>query len=132
MRTRPAATRPTAVAAACGAALLAVLATGCGQVGDTAKQAASSAASSVATKAKNAAADKVRQEICDAVGDGKISDSEKAKLNGLAASADAAGLPSEVSDALRKAASSNAQAPKEAVTKLQQGCASATSSPTSS
>lgn len=132
MRTRPAASRPTAIAAACGAALLAVLATGCDQVSDTAKQAASSAASSVATKAKAAAADKVRQEICNAVGDGQISDAEKAKLQGLASAADAAGLPSDVSAALRQAAGSDAQPPKEAVTKLQQGCASATASPTSS
>lgn len=95
-----------------------VLLTGCGAVGDAAGTAASEAASKVAS----AAADEVNRQVCAVIKDGLVSASDKRVLGGLVDAAATAGLPAEITTAIRQVAESGDQVPADSVSALQGAC----------
>lgn len=92
---------------------------GCGQ----AKDAATDAVSSAASRAGNAAAAEVKRQVCAPVQDGQISAQDKQVLSGLVAAATSAGLPAEITTPLGEIARAGDQAPAESVTALGKACA---------
>ena len=108
-----------AALAALSAASLLVVLTGCGQV----QEAAQSAASDAASKVAGAAADQIKTQACALVEDGLVSVHDKELLGGLAAGAETAGVPSEITTPLRQIAASGDQVPGDAVKNLTEACA---------
>jgi hypothetical protein len=94
----------------------------CSQIQDTASSAATSAASQAQSKVEQAAKDEVNRQICQRVTDGKISAQDKQALSGLVSDADSAGVPAELTAALRQVADSGGQVPVEAAAKLKKAC----------
>lgn len=105
--------------AALSATALMIALTGCGQVEDAAKKAVSDGASQVAT----AAAAEVKKQACTLVEDGLVSVKDKELLGGLVAGAETAGVPSDITTALKQIAASGDQVPAESVTALKDACA---------
>jgi hypothetical protein len=112
------------------AALLAVALSGCGQVGQATQGAASQAASAASSSVKQAATDKVIDEVCRATtGSGPLADvrltpSEREAAGGLASLASAAGVPGRYVDPLRQvAASRDGQDVASAIKSLRTACA---------
>lgn len=105
--------------AALSAASLMIVLTGCGQVQDAANKAVSDGASHVAT----AAGSEVKKQACALVEDGLVSVKDKELLGGLAAGAETAGVPSDVTAALRRIAASGDQVPADSVKALKDACA---------
>ncbi|HEX7537799.1 MAG TPA: hypothetical protein VF391_12450 [Dermatophilaceae bacterium] len=99
----------------------------CSQIQDTASSAASSAASQAQSKVEQAAKDEVSRQICQRVTDGKISAQDKQALSGLVSDAENAGVPVELTAALRQVADSGGQVPAEAAGKLKKACSESTS-----
>jgi hypothetical protein len=104
-------------ALASAAALIAL--TGCGQVQDAANRAVSDGASQAAT----AAVSEVKKQACAIVKSGLVSAKDKELLGGLAASAETAGAPAEITTPLRQIANSGDQVPAESIKALQDACA---------
>lgn len=98
-----------------------LLATACAQVEEAAQNAASSAASQVAT----AAVSEVKKQVCAVVSDGLVSVQEKQVLSGLASTADAAGVPAEITGPLKDVARAGDQVPAAAVDSLKSTTCSA-------
>lgn len=98
--------------------LVLLLATGCSAVEEAAGNAASDAASKVAT----AAADEVRRQICTIVQDGLVTVEDKQVLGGLVSAAQAAGVPADITTPLGRIAGAADQAPAESVQDLQEAC----------
>jgi hypothetical protein len=92
---------------------------GCGSVQEVAENAATDAASKVATAATN----EVRKQVCTVVEDGLVSASDKALLGGLVSAADAAGVPAEITTPLGEIADAGDQVPANSVTALKDACA---------
>jgi hypothetical protein len=92
---------------------------GCGSVQEVAENAATDAASKVATAATN----EVRKQVCTVVEDGLVSASDKALLGGLVSAADAAGVPAEITTPLGQIADAGDQVPTNSVTALKDACA---------
>jgi uncharacterized protein YceK len=105
--------------AALSAASLIVMLSGCGQVQEAAGNAASGAASQVAS----AASDQVKKQACALVEDGLVSVKDKELLGGLVSSAQTAGVPADITTPLRQIAESGDQVPAESVTALKDACA---------
>jgi hypothetical protein len=105
--------------AALAAASLLIMLTGCGQVQDAANKAVNDGASAVAT----AAAGEVKKQACTLVEDGLVSVKDKELLGGLVAGAETAGVPSDITTALRQIAASGDQVPAESVNALKDACA---------
>lgn len=101
-----------------GIPLIALLA-GCAQVEEAATNAASSAASEIAT----IAVDEAKRQVCALVEDGMVSAQEQQLLSGLVDAAEAAGLPSEFSVPLRQIADAGDQVPAASVDALAEACA---------
>ncbi|WP_311211611.1 MULTISPECIES: hypothetical protein [unclassified Arthrobacter] len=108
-------TRRLAVLSAVPVLLLLV---GCGAVEEAAGNAASEAASKVAT----AAADEMTKQICAVVQDGLVGVEDKQVLAGLVTAADAAGVPSDITTPLRQIADAGDQVPAESVQALKDAC----------
>lgn len=109
-------TRPLA---ALSAIPLMLLLAGCGAVEEAAGNAASDAASKVAT----AAGEEVNRQICTLVQDGLVSAEDKRALGGLVPAAQAAGVPSEITTPLGRIAEAGNQVPSESVQALKDACA---------
>ena len=105
--------------AALAAAAFLIALTGCGQVQDAAEKAVNNGASQVAT----AAGSEVKKQACAILKDGLISAKDKELLGGLAAGAETAGAPAEITTPLRQIADSGDQAPAASVKALQDACA---------
>jgi hypothetical protein len=105
--------------AALAAASLLIMLTGCGQVQDAANKAVNDGASAVAT----AAAGEVKKQACTLVEDGLVSVKDKELLAGLVAGAEKAGVPSDITTALRQIAASGDQVPADSVNALKDACA---------
>ena len=105
--------------AALSAAALMLALTGCGQVQDAANKAVSDGASQVAT----AAGSEVKKQACALVEDGLVRVQDKELLGGLAAGAETAGVPAEITTPLRQIAAAGDQVPGESVKALQDACA---------
>ncbi|XAS67547.1 hypothetical protein V3C33_19350 [Micrococcaceae bacterium Sec5.7] len=105
--------------AALSAVPLLVVLAGCGQVQEAAGNAASDAASKVAT----AAADQVKGRVCALVEDGLVSVKDKELLGGLVSGAQTAGVPSDITTPLRQIAEAGDQVPAGSVTALKDACA---------
>lgn len=103
-------------------ALALVSVSGCAEVADTAKEAASGAASQVAETARVQAI----KAVCAPLRDGTINAGDLKLLAGLLDSAEQAGLPAEIVDPLRTIAASGDQAPQEAQDQLVIACDDAT------
>lgn len=97
---------------------LLLLLTACGSVQEATQNAASDAASKVAT----AAAGEVRKQVCAVVDDGLVSVQDKALLAGLVDAANTAGVPAEITTPLGQIAKSGDQVPAESVTALKKAC----------
>ncbi|MFJ5956147.1 hypothetical protein ACIQC5_09330 [Paenarthrobacter sp. NPDC092416] len=97
--------------------LMVVLA-GCGAV----EEAAGNAASEAASKVASAAADEVTKQICAVVQDGLVSVQDKQLLSGLVASAQASGVPAEITTPLGQIAEAGDQVPAESVKALKDAC----------
>lgn len=97
---------------------LMLLLAGCGAVEEAAGNAASDAASKVAT----AAAEEVNRQICALVQDGLVSVEDKAVLGGLVAAAETAGVPSDITTPLGQIADAGDQVPAGSVTALKEAC----------
>lgn len=91
---------------------------GCGQIEETAGGIASDAASQVA----GAAADEVRGQICGLVNDGSISTQDKELLGGLVDTAEAAGVPTEITEPLGEIAAAGDDIPAESAARLDEAC----------
>lgn len=102
--------------------IAALTATGCAQVADTAKEAASSAASQVAETTRAEAI----KAICAPVRDGKLNAAELKNLSGFMTLAEQAGLPSEFTAPLRMIADSGIEAPQAVQQQLLTACDNAT------
>lgn len=97
--------------------VVAVLA-GCSQAQDAATDAASSAVS----QARESAATEVKRRICAPVQDGQISAQDKQVLSGLLPAARSAGVPAQIMTPLEQIASAGDQAPTESVAALRKAC----------
>ncbi|PNI08626.1 hypothetical protein CXX84_08455 [Arthrobacter sp. AFG7.2] len=106
------------LAALCATPLFLLLA-GCGAVEEAAGNAASDAASKVAT----AAAGEVKRQICTVIQDGLVSVEDKQVLAGLVSAARTAGVPAEITTPLGQIAESGDQVPADSVQALQDACA---------
>lgn len=98
---------------------LMLLLAGCGAVEEAAGNAASDAASKVAT----AAAEEVNRQICALVQDGLVSVEDKQALGGLVSAARTAGVPAEITTPLGQIAEAGDQVPAESVQALKDACA---------
>jgi hypothetical protein len=98
---------------------LMLLLAGCGAVEEAAGNAASDAASKVAT----AAAEEVNRQICAVVQDGMVSVEDKQALGGLVSAARTAGVPAEITTPLGQIAEAGDQVPSESVQALKDACA---------
>ena len=98
---------------------LMLLLAGCGAVEEAAGNAASDAASKVAT----AAAEEVNRQICALVQDGLVSVEDKQALGGLVSAARTAGVPAEITTPLGQIAEAGDQVPSESVQALKDACA---------
>jgi hypothetical protein len=96
-----------------------LLLAGCGAVEEAAGNAASDAASKVAT----AAAEEVNRQICALVQDGLVSVEDKQALGGLVSAARTAGVPAEITTPLGQIAEAGDQVPAESVQALKDACA---------
>lgn len=96
-----------------------LLLAGCGAVEEAAGNAASDAASKVAT----AAAEEVNRQICAVIQDGLVSVEDKQVLGGLVSAARTAGVPAEITTPLGEIAESGDEVPAESVKALQDACA---------
>src|SRR5215217_1248607 len=105
--------------AALSAVPLMLLLAGCGAVEEAAGNAASDAASKVAT----AAAGEVNRQICAVVQDGLVSVEDKQALGGLVSAARTAGVPAEITTPLGQIAEAGDQVPSEPVQALKDACA---------
>ena len=105
--------------AALSAVPLMLLLAGCGAVEEAAGNAASDAASKVAT----AAAEEVNRQICAVVQDGLVSVEDKRALGGLVSAARTAGVPAEITTPLAQIAEAGDQVPSESVQALKDACA---------
>ncbi|TLM70715.1 hypothetical protein [Pseudarthrobacter sp. NamB4] len=105
--------------AALSAAPLLLLLAGCGAIEEAAGNAASDAASKVAT----AAADEINRQICSVVQDGVVSVEDKQVLSGLVSAARTAGVPAEITTPLGQIAESGDQVPGDSVQALKDACA---------
>ncbi|MDQ0925587.1 hypothetical protein QF038_004095 [Pseudarthrobacter sp. W1I19] len=105
--------------AALSAVPLMLLLAGCGAVEEAAGNAASDAASKVAT----AAGEEVNRQICAVVQDGLVSVEDKRALGGLVSAARTAGVPAEITTPLGEIAEAGDQVPSESVQALQDACA---------
>ncbi|WP_163166957.1 hypothetical protein [Arthrobacter sp. Alg241-R88] len=97
---------------------LLLLLAGCGAVEEAAGNAASDAASKVAT----AAADEVNRQICAVVQDGLVSVEDKRVLGGLVSAARTAGVPAEITTPLGEIAEAGDQVPAGSVQALKDAC----------
>ena len=98
---------------------LMLLLAGCGAVEEAAGNAASDAASKVAT----AAAEEVNRQICAVVQDGLVSVEDKQALGGLVSAARTAGVPAEITTPLGQIAEAGDEVPSESVQALKDACA---------
>ncbi|MDQ0675004.1 MULTISPECIES: hypothetical protein [Micrococcaceae] len=105
--------------AALSAVPLMLLLGGCGAVEEAAGNAASDAASKVAT----AAAEEVNRQICAVVQDGLVSVEDKRALGGLVSAARTAGVPTEITTPLGEIADAGDQVPSGSVQALKDACA---------
>lgn len=94
----------------------------CSQMQDTASSAASTAASQARSKAESAAKDELNRQICQRVTDGKVSAQEKQALSGLVSRAESAGVPVDITTALRAIADSGGQVSVEKAGELKKAC----------
>jgi hypothetical protein len=97
---------------------LMLLLAGCGAVEEAAGNAASDAASKVAT----AAADEVNRQICAVIQDGLVSVEDKQVLAGLVSAARTAGVPAEITTPLGEIAEAGDEVPAESVQALKDAC----------
>ncbi|MGO4246030.1 hypothetical protein AB4Y87_02365 [Paenarthrobacter sp. RAF54_2] len=97
---------------------LLLLLAGCGSVEEAAGNAASEAASKVAT----AAAEEVNKQICAVVQDGLVSAEDKQVLSGLVTAARTAGVPAEITTPLNQIAEAGDDVPAESVQALKEAC----------
>jgi hypothetical protein len=104
--------------AALSAAPLLLLLAGCGAIEEAAGNAASDAASKVAT----AGAAEVNRQICAVVQDGLVSVEDKQVLAGLVSVASTAGVPAEITTPLGQIAKAGDQVPAESVQALKDAC----------
>lgn len=104
--------------AALSAATLLLLLTGCGAV----EEAAGNAASDAASKVASAGAAEVKRQICAIAGDGQVSVEDKQVLGGLVSAAGAAGVPAEITTPLGQIADAGDQVPAESVQALKDAC----------
>ena len=100
------------------AAPLLLLLVGCGAVEEASGNAASDAASKVAT----AAADEVKRQVCAVVKDGLLSVEDRKVLGGLLSAARTAGVPSEITTPLGDIAEAGDQVPEDSVQALSDAC----------
>ncbi len=105
--------------AALSAVPLMLLLAGCGAV----EQAAGNAASDAASKVATAAAEEVKRQICAVVQDGLVSVEDKQALGGLVSAARTAGVPAEITTPLGQIAEAGDQVPSESVQALKDACA---------
>ena len=104
-------------------ALLAVVAlTGCGTAEDAARSAADEAGEEARDIAGQAAGDVVRDRICGVVADGQVSATEVAILRTAVAGAEGAGLPEELTSAVREVVGSAGEPSEDAVQRLEDVC----------
>jgi hypothetical protein len=108
---------------------LPVLLAGCG-VGDAARETASDAAGSASSSVRQAATDKVIEQVCrattgsGALADVRLSQAEKETVGSLAALASASGVPQQYVEPLRKIAdSTDEQDITDAIESLRTACA---------
>jgi len=104
--------------AALSAVPLMLLLAGCGAVEEAAGNAASDAASKVAT----AAAEEVNRQICAVIQDGLVSVEDKQVLAGLVAGARTAGVPAEITTPLGEIAQAGDEVPADSVQALKEAC----------
>src|SRR4029453_4064167 len=95
-----------------------LLLAGCGSVEEAAGNAASEAASKVAT----AAAEEVNKQICALVQGGLGSVGENEVLGGLVTAARTAGVPAEITTPLNQIAEAGDDVPAESVQALKEAC----------
>ena len=105
------------------AALLVVVAlAGCGAAENAARSAADEAGEEVRDVAGQVAADAVRDRVCRVVSDGRVSAAEIAVLRTAVAGAEGAGLPEELTSAVRDVVGSAGEPSDEAVQRLEDVC----------
>ncbi len=110
----------TFLALSATAVLLAV--SGCAGVQEAAQD-ARTAASDAASKVAGMSGEQIKNQVCDLLKDGAVSMTDKNLLSGLVGGAEAAGLPEEFLDPMRRIAAAGDQAPEESVKALNDACA---------
>ena len=104
--------------AALSAVPLLLLLAGCGAV----EEAAGNAASDAASKVASAGAAEVNRQICAVVQDGMVSVEDKQVLARLVSVASTAGVPAEITTPLGQIAEAGDQVPAESVQALKDAC----------
>ena len=104
-------------------ALVAMLAlAGCGAGEDAVRGAVDAAGEEARDAAGQVAADAVRGRVCQVVADGRISETELAVLRTAVAGAEGAGLPEELTSAVREVVGSAGEPSDGAVRRLEDAC----------
>lgn len=96
---------------------------GCSGAKDAVENAAGGLATSAASKAAEAAQSVVRQKLCSIASDGQISASESATLSTLISKAEAAGVPTSITEPARRIANTKGTPPQDAVDAVKKECA---------
>ena len=105
------------------APLLAALAlAGCGAAEDAVRSAADEAGQEARDAAGEVAGEAVRSRVCRVAGDGRISEGEIAVLRTVVAGAEGAGLPEDLTTAVRDVVGSAGEPSDDAVRRLQEAC----------
>lgn len=105
------------------ATVLAVLVlSGCGAAEDAARSAADAAGDEARRAARGVTEQAVRDQVCRVAGDGQVTEAEVAVLRTAVAGAEGAGLPDEMTAAVRDVVGAGERPPAEAVQRLEDAC----------
>jgi hypothetical protein len=108
--------------------LLAVLAlAGCGAAEDAVRGAADAAGEEARDAVGQVATDAVRSQVCQVAKDGQVSEAELAVLRTAVAGAEGAGLPEDLTAAVREVVGSAGEPSEQAVQRLEDACSGAPS-----
>ena len=110
-------TRPTATLA------VVLLLCSCGAAEDATRGAAEAAREEARQAASEVAEQAVRDQVCRVVGDGQVTEAEVAVLRTAVAGAEGAGLPTELTSAVRDVLGAEGRPRDEAVQRLEDACA---------
>ncbi len=102
---------------------MALLLGACSSAEDAARGAADAAGQEARRAAEDVATQAVKSRVCSAASDGQVSEAEVSVMRTAVAGAEGAGLPAEITEAVRGVVGGTGDASRDAVQRLQDACA---------